>query len=71
MNFNLLYFERCPYDNDFWPISLGDLNLILGAWNGQEIAAKVAIGFFPSTKVFENTVFGYVTEVPHRVSNSK
>ena len=27
-------FERCPYDNDFWPISSGDLNIVLGAWNG-------------------------------------
>ena len=33
MNFNLLSFKRCPYDNDSWPISLGDLNIILGAWN--------------------------------------
>ena len=33
VNFNLLSFKRCPYD-DSWPISLGDLNIILGAWNG-------------------------------------
>ena len=25
-----VFFKRLPYDND-WPISLGDLNLILGA----------------------------------------
>ena len=34
VNFNFLSFKRCPYDNDFWPISLGDLNKILGVWNG-------------------------------------
>ena len=34
VNFNLLSFKRCPYDNDFWPISLRNLNVILGAWNG-------------------------------------
>ena len=34
VNFNLLPFKRCPYDNDSWPISLEDLNIILGAWNG-------------------------------------
>ena len=33
MNFNVLYFKRSPYDNDFWPISLY-LNIILDAWNG-------------------------------------
>ena len=33
-NFNLLSFKRCPYDNDYWPISLEDLNIILGARNG-------------------------------------
>ena len=33
VNFNLLSFKRCPYDNDSWPSSLGDLNVILGAWN--------------------------------------
>ena len=26
--------KRYPYGNDFWPISLWDLNIILGAWNG-------------------------------------
>ena len=34
MNFNLLSFKRYPYDSDFWPISLGDLSIILGARNG-------------------------------------
>ena len=34
VNFNLLSFQRCRYDNDFWPIRLEDLNIILGAWNG-------------------------------------
>ena len=29
-----LSFKMCPYDNDSWPISLGDLNITLGAWNG-------------------------------------
>ena len=33
MKFNLLSFKRCPYDNDFWPINFGDLNLFLGDWN--------------------------------------
>ena len=28
------FVERCPYDNDFWPINLGGLNIILGACNG-------------------------------------
>lgn len=27
-------FKRCPYENDFFPINLGDLNIILGSWNG-------------------------------------
>ena len=26
--------SKGPYDNDSWPISLGDLNIILSAWNG-------------------------------------
>ena len=30
----------------------------------QEIAAKVAISFFSEIKIFENKVFGHVTEVP-------
>lgn len=30
----------------------------------QEIAAKVAVGFFSQIKIFENTVFVHVTEVP-------
>ena len=30
----------------------------------QESAAKVAIGFFSEIKIFENTAFGHVTEVP-------
>ena len=30
----------------------------------QEIAAKVTIGFFFKIKIFENTAFGHVTEVP-------
>ena len=30
----------------------------------QENAAKVAIGFFSWIKIFENTAFRYVTEVP-------
>ena len=34
VNFNLLPFKRCPYENDFCPINLGDLNIILGSWNG-------------------------------------
>ena len=34
VNFNLLPFKRCPYDNDFLLIGLGDLNIFLGAWNG-------------------------------------
>ena len=34
VNFNLLTFKKCLYDNDFWPISLEDLNIISGAWNG-------------------------------------
>ena len=33
LTFNLLSCKRCPYDNDFWPINLEDLNIILGAWN--------------------------------------
>ena len=32
----------------------------------QEIAAKVAIGFFSCVKILENTAFGHVTEVPIR-----
>ena len=32
----------------------------------QQIAVKVAIGFFSYIKIFENTVFDYVTEVPNR-----
>ena len=31
----------------------------------EESAAKVAIGFFSQIKVFENTAFGHVTEVPN------
>ena len=34
MNFSLFSFKRCPYDNSSWPINSGDLNIILGAWNG-------------------------------------
>ena len=34
VNFNFWSFKRCPYDNDFGPINLGGLNIILGAWNG-------------------------------------
>ena len=30
----------------------------------QEIAAKVSIGFFSWIKIFENTAFGHVTDVP-------
>ena len=30
----------------------------------QESATKVAIGFFASIKIFENTAFDHVTEVP-------
>ena len=30
----------------------------------QGSAAKVAIDFFSEIKIFENTVFGHVTEVP-------
>ena len=30
----------------------------------QESAAKLAIGFFSEIKIFENTAFGRVTEVP-------
>ena len=44
---SILSFKRCPYGNDSWPISLGDLNVILSAWNGFQ----------------ENTAFGHVTEV--------
>ena len=33
VKFKLLSFKRFPHGNDFWPISLGDLNIILGAWN--------------------------------------
>ena len=33
VNCNLMFFERCPYDNDFWPISLEYLKIVLGAWN--------------------------------------
>ena len=66
VNYNLLSFKRCPYDNDFRPISLGDLNIVLGAWNDffSEITAKVATGSFSQIKIFENTAFGLVTEVP-------
>ena len=28
----LLFFKRYPYDSDFWPFSLGDLNIILGTF---------------------------------------
>ena len=35
----------------------------------QESAAKVAIGFFSEIKIFENTAFGHVTEVP--IKNQK
>ena len=31
VNFNLLSFERFPYDDDLLPISLGDMNIILRA----------------------------------------
>ena len=27
-----LFFKRCLYDSDFWPFSLGDLNIILGTF---------------------------------------
>ena len=48
---------------------MGDLIIIFGAWNGfKESAAKVAIGFFSSIKIFENTAFGHVTEVPTSIS---
>ena len=33
----------------------------------QEIAGKVAIGFFFLIQIFENTAFGHVTEVPTKV----
>ena len=62
---NLLSFKICSYGSDFWPISSGDLNKILGAWNGfLANCRKFAIGFSSWIKIFENTVFGHVTEVP-------
>ena len=33
VKFRLLSFKRRSYDNYFWPINLGDLIKILGAWN--------------------------------------
>ena len=66
MNFDLLSFKRFSYDNDFRPINLEDLNIILGVWNGfQENAAKVVICFFSEIKIFENIAFGHVTEEPN------
>ena len=44
VNFNLLSFKRCPYDSNFWTISLRDLNIILGAWNG--FSGKLRSAFF-------------------------
>ena len=57
VNFNLLSFKSCPYDNNTWPISLVDLNIILGAWNGFSGKRRKC------TKIFENTAFDHVTKV--------
>ena len=66
VNFNLLSFKRCPYDNDSLPISLGDLNIILGAWNGFSGKCHESCDrFFSYIKIFENTAFGHVTEMPN------
>ena len=40
VNFNLLSFKRRPYDNDFWPISFGNLNIILGVWNSFSVNCR-------------------------------
>ena len=65
VNFNLLSFKRSPYDNNFCPISLGDLNVILGAWNGfAGNCCESCDQLFFQIKIFENTAFGHVTEFP-------
>ena len=60
----LFSFIRCPYDNNFRPISLGDLNIILVARNifFRKLPQKLWSSCF--LKIFENTAFGHVTEVP-------
>ena len=66
VNLNLLSFKRRTYDNLFWTISLGDLNIILGAWNGFSANCHACCDrlFFSKTKIFENMALGHVNEVP-------
>ena len=66
VNFNLLSLKRCPYDSDFPPISLGDLNMVLGAWNAFSGNYRESCDrfFFSEIKIFENMAFGRVTELP-------
>ena len=54
MNFSLLCFKSCPYNNNSRLISLEDLNVILGGWNGlQKIARKLRSDFFRKLRFLE------------------
>ena len=65
VNFNILSFKRCLFDNDFWPISLSDLNVILGAWNGFSGYYRESCDRLFFLKIFfEYTAFGHMTEMP-------
>ena len=61
----LLLFKRSSYYNDFWPITLRALNIILGAWNGfsGNCPESCHLLFFLNY-AFENTAFGHLTEMP-------
>ena len=61
----LLLFKRSSYYNDFWPITLRALNIILGAWNGfsGNCPESCHLLFFLNY-AFENTAFGHLTEIP-------
>ena len=55
MNFSLLSFKKRSYDKDFWPISLGDLSKMLGAWNGfsancRKRFLKCLVVYFSATR---------------------
>ena len=63
MNFSLLSFKRRLYDNDFWPVSLGDLSKMLGAWNGFSANYRESCD-----RLF--SAFGHVTGVPDLINEN-
>ena len=55
-----LFFQKVPYDNNFWPISFWD-------WNGfPGNCRKICDGFSSCIKDFENAAFSHSTAVPNK-----